>query len=147
MVRLAKGAVSLVLPLLAFGCTPAQDYATVCGTVSSNGQPLSGAVVTFVPTGTTGGPKASASIFDGEFEVSSEGKLRGGRYIARISFIPRDMLRQIPADQMAKLPAKGLYVSPQYDEQSTLVYDLFPGTQARLSIEVELRHLTQEVSH
>jgi hypothetical protein len=131
-------AAALLVSLVA-GCgDPGGPYAAVSGRVTANGDPLSGAVVTFEPIEGTGGPKASAPVFDGQYRVEPSAKLRDGQYRVRISMIPESMLKKMRGQNMEGLPPPGSAIRPQFDTETTLRRELSADQPNELSFDVEL---------
>jgi hypothetical protein len=131
--------VSIVLSMILFvGCQRSSDLGTtVSGTVTVDNKPLSGAIITLEPLGGTTGPNASATIFNGQFEMNSSARLHGGSYRVRISMVPADLLATIPGDGVVALPPPDLVISPAYDADSQLSCELARGQNNPLQFNVE----------
>ena len=123
--------------LLFTGCRePNGSYAMVSGTVTVDGQPLSGAIVTFEPLDGTPGKNASASVFDGQFQISGDAQLHGGNYLARISMMPSGILRKLPDAQRQSLPPANSVIDPAFDSNSRLRCTLAPGQENSLAFQI-----------
>jgi hypothetical protein len=127
-----------------FGCAPSlvgcgQESASgvpAAGRIDVDGQPLSGAVVTFEPIGETTGPNASVAIWKGEFEVQPEAGLHGGNYRVRVSLLPPEVRSELPVDGAVELPPKDAVIDPAFDAQSQLTCELNTESDNRLQFSV-----------
>ncbi|MCO8124155.1 hypothetical protein NHH03_20595 [Stieleria sp. TO1_6] len=124
-----------VLPLL--GCTPsARPGVTTTGTVTVDGQPLSGAVLTLEPINETTGPNASVPVLGGRFEIDASAGLHGGDYRARVSMIPAEIRASIPATAGYELPPPSAVIDPAFDGDSQLKCHLTPDDDNPLEFAV-----------
>ncbi|TWT98391.1 hypothetical protein [Stieleria varia] len=120
------------------GCTQkAVPAVTASGTVHVDGAPLSGAVITFEPLHGTTGPNASVPVFAGRFDVTTEAGLHGGRYLVRISLIPPEIRKTLPAEQSATLPPEDAVIDPEFDANSQLSCELKLNQTNPLAFDVE----------
>lgn len=108
------------------------------GTVNADGKPLSGAVISLQPVGTTTGPNASTSVLNGKFEFGPVAELHGGTYRVEISILPSEILAKFPASQSADLPPAGSVIQRQFDADSILRCELLPGQTNRLEFNVKM---------
>lgn len=130
---------AILLCLAITGCRSGESgYATAEGTVTVDGRPVSGAVVTFEPLEGTGGPKASVPVIEGNYAVPVESRLVGGEYLVRISMIPDEMLGPMRVSLKDPFPPAGSVIAPAYDAQSTLQRSLIVDQPNRFDFEVEL---------
>ncbi len=106
------------------------------GTVTVDGRPLSGAVITMEPIEGTKGPNASAPVFEGKFQFTQQAGLLGGTYLARVSMIPPELRSKLPPQQAATLPPKDAVISPDYDDRSSLRCELIQGQANELTFAV-----------
>ncbi|MCC9603640.1 hypothetical protein LOC67_24085 [Stieleria sp. JC731] len=128
---------SLSLCIALAGCTKELSVGIQAGgTVTVDGKPLSGAVMTFEPMGSTTGPSASAPIFGGSFRLTDDNGLHGGKYRIRISMIPAGILRSIPKEQQVGLPPSDSVIAPEYDGKSKLEWTLLPDQDNTLEFDV-----------
>lgn len=126
--------------LMIIGCGQTQvDPATASGAVTSQGSPLSGALITLQPLQGTPGPTASAPILDGQFEFIPAHQLAGGTYRVRFMMIPAEVRAQLPLDQRQKFPPADAVIAPQFDARSQLQCQLQPGAHTELEFEVQLQ--------
>lgn len=132
--------IGLALCLLSVGCgDDPKSIVEAVGTVHVDGKPLSGAVITFEPTGRTTGPNVTVPIFDGKFTISHNANLHGGKYIVRLSMIPAEIRNQIPPAQASSLPDENAVISPRFDAESTLTCDLKTGQENVLTFDVAFK--------
>ncbi len=110
---------------------------TVSGTVTCEGKPLSGAVVTLEPLPGTTGPNASAPVLDGKFRVESDAGLHGGSYRARFEMIPIELRKAIPAEHAGNLPPDDAVIDPDYDANSKQTCKLVAEQENSLEFEIE----------
>ena len=133
-----KGCLSLLLACLlpGPGCQQASpNVTTVQGGVTVNGRPLSGATIRFDPLPGTKGPKVSAAVFDGVYQVSDKLSMQPGAYRVRIAMA--DELRPIlPAEQLEKLPPEGTSIDPSFDINSTLQCDVVAGQMNQFDFDI-----------
>lgn len=122
------------------GATP--EYATVSGSVITDGRPVTGAVITFEPMGETGGPKASAAVIGGRYEISEDGRLEGGEYRVRISMMPDEFLTKLREEQPDAFPPPGSVIAREFDSASDLRRTLKQGEMNEHDFEIELRRGT-----
>lgn len=128
---------------VALGCGGASpEYATISGRVTADGRPVTGAVITFEPTGETGGPKASAAVIGGRYEVSHDGRLEGGEYRVRISMMPDEFLTKLREEQPDAFPPQDSVIAPEFDSASDLRRALKHGEMNEHDFEIELRRGT-----
>ncbi|WP_143544000.1 hypothetical protein [Rhodopirellula sp. MGV] len=118
------------------GCSQSKPEISAEGTVTVDGQALSGAVMTFEPMGQTTGPKASAPVFSGKFSLPPNNGLHGGSYRVRFSMIPAGVLRSLPDEQKAGLPPSDAVIAPEFDENSKLECTLQPDQENILEFDV-----------
>lgn len=125
---------------LTVGCgQPSGDGVTASGTVTVDGQPLSGAVITLQPIAPTTGPKATASIFDGAFEFPASAELHGGTYRVRFSMIPLEIRKPMFKDASVPSPPDDATIAPRFDGASELTWQLKPETENMQTFEVQFR--------
>jgi hypothetical protein len=97
------------------GCgDAAPNLVAVSGSITLDGQPLSGAIVTFEPLPGTPGPKASALVVDGNYRIEPAAQLQPGSFRVRVAMLPAEMLKAVAPQ------AVGRVVSPQFDADSKL---------------------------
>lgn len=111
----------------------------VSGTVTAGGRPVSGAVITFEPQADTGGPKASAGVFDGRYDIGPEAGLRGGPYRVRIAMLPAELIREVHQELPDAYPPPGTQVDLAYDTDSQLTCELKRDEPNTLNYEIEFR--------
>ena len=134
----ARSVATLVCVAAMIGCdVPVDPEVTATGSVSADGQPLSGAVISFEPMAATTGPNASAPIFDGTFNLPADAGLHGGTYRVRIAMMPSELLARLPAPQRSTLPEPGLVIDPRFDIDSRLTCELVAGEPNHLQFEVQ----------
>ncbi|MEM6474003.1 MAG: hypothetical protein AAF802_30920, partial [Planctomycetota bacterium] len=105
VVALAFSVLMLCMFLATAGCSEATPGGVpVAGTVMVDGEPLSGAVITFEPKEGTGGPAASVPVFDGTFEVTADAGLHAGTFVVRVSLLPPEVRAALPGEQRSKCP-------------------------------------------
>lgn len=107
------------------------------GTVTADGRPLSGAVITFEPVSPTTGPNASVPVFDGKFVIPAEAELHGGTYRVRVAMIPAELRQNIPAEQAGSMPPDDAVIDPAFDADSTLTCELVADQANTLSFAVD----------
>lgn len=110
--------------LTSLGCTNNDPLVSVSGSVEVDGQPLSGANLSFDPQPGTSGPKITTAVFDGTYQIEESAGLQPGNYTVRITMIPRGILDNLPTDQLAKLPSPDAVVAKQFDTESELTATL-----------------------
>ncbi|CAL1125475.1 unnamed protein product [Cladocopium goreaui] len=121
------------------GCKPAIEPATASGTVSVEGKPISGMVVTLQPIGTTTGPKATAAIVNGNFTFDEKARLHGGQYLVRFTVMPSSLISRLPEEASETAVPAGSVVPRKYDIDSKLTWNLTPGAENTSTFEIELR--------
>ncbi|MBR9802873.1 MAG: carboxypeptidase-like regulatory domain-containing protein [Rubinisphaera brasiliensis] len=95
------------------------ELATVSGTVTLNGQPLHGAVVTFLPK--SGGRPAMANTDeDGHFKLNYSSTEMGGVVGSNTVRVSKQEAKPDGSGQQELIPEK-------YNEQSSLEYEVKPG--------------------
>lgn len=130
-------ATALAGALILAGCDGDRtEPATVTGTVTVAGAPLSGALITLQPIDGTGGPVASAPIWEGAFEFTPESELTGGSYRVRFMLLTPSIRQSLPAAQQAQLPPADAEIAPEFDTRSQLRCQLTPGANPPLDFEV-----------
>lgn len=136
-----RWSVGCALAVLLCGCNRgAPEGVAVTGTIQAAGEPLSAAVITLEPIDGTGGPNASAAVFDGRFEFAPDARLQGGRYLARVSMIPAEIRESIPPDQVMSMPPRDAMIDPRFDANSELDCELTVGQANRLEFSVDFLH-------
>ena len=123
------------------GCSDS-NRAEVYGTVTLDGKPVEQGVINFFPTDGNKGPSAGSTIEGGRYEIAAEkgvavgtnrvsinSKQKTGRKIARFGHAG-DADEQAVWDELADV------VPPQYNVESTLVFDVQPG---RSELNIDLR--------
>ncbi len=128
--RIPRGGLLAVTALAALtvlgGCgTKGPSRVAVSGTVSIDGRNLSKGVITFIPTDDTTGPKASAEIADGRYEIDEEtGPVVGS---LRVEIVETPSLGFELDDPEAfnahatRGPLPHNHIPPQFNRDSTLV--------------------------
>jgi hypothetical protein len=112
---------------------------SVSGQVTVSGQPLSGAIISWEPIQGTPGPKASAPVFNGAYEIAPSAKLYPGQYRVRICMMPAEMLNLIQSEEPFNLPPAGRAISREFDSDSQLTAELQLGTENRYDWEVKFQ--------
>ncbi len=126
-----------------FGCSGRTDTASVVvfGSVTVAGQPLSGAVITFEPMEGTRGPKASNSVFNGQYRIDESAKLQPGKFRVRVSMIPPEMLKQLESTTSSTefKEAAGRAIAAPFDTDSQLTAQLSAGSENQVDFQVAFR--------
>lgn len=119
--------VSLMAAAL-LGCSSAEEgRAPIAGDVSIGGQPLAKGHILFVPVAPNEGPTASAAIVNGKYELDgAHGPMIGPNRVqveADLGVALDD--EEAVARLGGRLPPQP--IPPQYNRQSTLVYEVLDG--------------------
>lgn len=134
---------AVLVSALMLGCShEGPQRVAVQGTVTVDGQPLKSGFVTFTPTEGTEGPKASAEIADGKFELERDsgpmvGKLRVEIRAQQDLGIALDDPEEFDAKAPRVLP--GNSIPPQYNDRSTLVCETSADRPNEFQFEVKTR--------
>ena len=143
MVRLSIRRPALYLlvlnAILLAGCRPAIEPVTASGTVSVDGKPVSGLVVSLLPIGGTTGPKAISPVLNGSFTFDAEDRLHGGAYQVRFAVMPAMLLSQMPPEASQFAVSADQRVPPKFDIDSELTWEISPGADNTSTFEIELR--------
>lgn len=130
------GILSLALFALT-GCGgEGEGRAPIAGTVSVGGQPLAKGRILFVPVAPNEGPAASAAVFDGKYELDqSRGPVVGKNRVE----VEADLGVALDDEQAiarlgGRLPPQP--IPPQYNRQSTLVYEVVDGQDNQYDVAV-----------
>lgn len=140
-------AVSFVAAVVLGGCASGSEdelqRATVSGTVTLNGQPLREAVIRFVPTDGTLGPKTSATISEGQFSLNEEHGPVVGRHRIEIESTDNCGLAWDDEEAIQKLKQSGtrrihvVRVPAIYNSRSTLTRTVTADGSNEFNFELE----------
>ncbi len=125
--------------LIASGCREEGNAVSVSGKVTVSGQPLSGATITWEPMGATQGPKATASIFDGNYHVDQSANLQPGTFRVRISMLPAEILAKVELPNGQDLPAPNSVIAKEFDSHSQLNVELAAGKENNFDCDVQFK--------
>jgi hypothetical protein len=134
---------ALLATSLALGCgREGPERVAVQGTVTVDGQPLKSGFITFTPMEGTEGPKASAEIAEGKFELDRDrgpmiGKLRVEVRAEQDLGIALDDPEEFDAKAPRVLPRNP--IPPQYNDRSTLVCETSADRPNKFQFDVKTR--------
>lgn len=125
--------------LAASGCGKAErKFVTGSGSVTVEGEKLSGLVMSLEPVAPTTGPKVTVPVFNGEFSFGAESGLHGGVYLVSFAVMPGELLRQLPADEHPAVVSSDRYVVGEFGRDSTLTWELGPEESNSETFEIQL---------
>lgn len=120
------------------GCGPSgPERVAAKGTVKFDGQPLSQAIIQFIPLDTAGGRKTGSEIVEGVFDISEEDGICVGRNRVEIStyvapeFGPRGDVRGTMREQ-----PKPRLIPDRYNLNSTLTVEVLAGRENTFRFEL-----------
>jgi hypothetical protein len=139
------------------GCSNSSRPATypVTGTVTMQGKPLAGAVITFVPTGTDGEAASAVTDSDGKYALTTRQAgdgARPGEYRVKVSkqelaaVDPSKMVKNLSIEEEQKIyveskkpppPAKSLVPSKYQDESTSGLSHTVPQGSSTFDIEIK----------
>ncbi|SRR6056297_3167031 len=109
------------------------------GSVTVDGRPLVGAVITLQPIAPTTGPKATAPIFDGKFEIPRSAELHGGTYLVRFTMMPPELRRQLSVESNVRPPPEDAVIRSDFDSDSRLNWEILPDQENSRRFEVKFQ--------
>jgi hypothetical protein len=117
------------------------DRQAVAGTVTLDGQPLAKALISFIPTGATLGPKASGVVIDGQYLIAADDGPCPGDFMVKIEPISPDIealaahdytsLRGVSATEAT------ITIAARYNLQSELAAQVRGGVENRFDYALE----------
>jgi hypothetical protein len=128
--RLASSGSRLLISLAVLGCLVTEGCqdatrAVVFGTVTLDGRPLDVGTISFIPTGSTKGPVAGATIIDGKYRIDpNKGAIIGTN---RIVFYGMQRTGRKISDGQESVEEYVNAIPPKYGDPSTLVRTIQPG--------------------
>lgn len=132
----------LVVGFAMIGCR--QDMPAgllVNGTVTVDGQPVSGVIATLEPIQTTPGQNVSTIAWDGRFYFGPDSGLNGGTYRVRFSMVPEEIRNTVPIEERNHLPSKRAVIAPSFDSKSQLKWTLVDGQMNQKAFPIKfLKH-------
>ena len=138
MNQIDKHLSTLVLALFVaatVGCGGGEGRAPIAGEVSLGDQPLANGRILFVPVAPNEGPTASAAIVNGKYELDQEnGPIVGPNRVEVEADLGIALDDEEAMAKIRRLPLQP--VPPQYNRQSTLVYEVVEGQQNEYDIAV-----------
>ena len=159
MNRPGKLAVSVLVAvgIVLTGCSNSSRPPTypVTGTVTSQGKPVAGAAVTFVPTGDEGEAASAITDSEGKYALTTwqaEDGARPGEYRVKVSkqelaaVDPSKMVKNLSIEEEQKIyvenkkpppPAKSLIPSKYLDESSSGLSHTVPNSSSTFDIEIK----------
>jgi len=105
------------------------NRASVSGTVSFNGEPLSDGSIVFIPHGGNGGPSAGGTIRNGKYSIPNKKGPVVGMNRVEISSV-RETGRMVTVGSgpgATEMAERIQFVPTRYNEDSQLIEDLKPG--------------------
>jgi hypothetical protein len=112
------------------------------GTVTLDGQPLTGGHLNFEPQGGQA-TQSGGMIKDGKFDVTEEAGAAPGLYSVAIfsgaAPLPAGVIPGSPEADVAALQGPGELVPPKYNVRTTLTADVKPGEENVFSFELSTK--------
>ncbi len=112
------------LPLFS-ACGPTTG--TVTGTVTIDGQPLSGGVISYVP-GEGGGAPATANIEEGKYELTTS---TGKKFVQISAPIVVGKRKEYEGPDAPLVEITDERLPPKYNSQTELTFEVKPGRSAK----------------
>ena len=139
----ANSVVVTTLLLAASGCSSDgfDNRQRIEGNVRIDGKPLNDALITFIPTGESKGPKATATIESGKYVIEEGQGPLAGEFIVKVEIIPPDVKALADGD-MAALHSAGsrkrrVRIAPQYNRDTTLKATVKEDGENRFDFDVK----------
>lgn len=125
------------------GCTGGDfdNRQAIGGNVTVAGRPLPKALISFIPTGATGGPKASGVVVDGQYAIAAADGPCPGEFVVKIETISPEIEALAAGDYEALKRNAGakppLVIAAKYNRQSKLRATVRKGGPNRFDFHVE----------
>lgn len=142
--RTIKYCMTLALCMIltaSFGCNQGPPILPVSGTVTYDGQPVSHAIITFVPNG-SGGKPTQAGIMDGKFSIAKKFGVQSGAYMVTVEEAPVEegMISDVEPEEGVEVPAARTAGRPQrFGFRPYTMNHSFPeGEKKEYSLEIDI---------